>query len=184
MNLKGLLKSTLSVVAAAGVVLTIAGAAHAVTFTVKNNCSYTVYPGLYPAVYDNGGWSMAAVRRWPTLLWWRRALQASTAGRPLGRGVPGFRGTSSPSASSVKSPARLGDLSAEGIAAVLVAARQPPQKTRSPSSSPWTHREFSEYNTQYVTERPCPMSVKHALLALLSEGPKYGPTSERRQCHQ
>ncbi len=30
------------------------------TFTVVNNCSYTVYPGIYPAsTYANGGWSMA-----------------------------------------------------------------------------------------------------------------------------
>jgi hypothetical protein len=35
--------------------------ARATTFTVKNNCSYTVYPGIYPAsLYANGGWSMAA----------------------------------------------------------------------------------------------------------------------------
>ena len=30
------------------------------TFTVVNNCSYTVYPGIYPAsTYANGGWTMA-----------------------------------------------------------------------------------------------------------------------------
>jgi Thaumatin family/Ricin-type beta-trefoil lectin domain len=29
------------------------------TFTVTNNCGYTVYPGVYPAVYQNGGWEMA-----------------------------------------------------------------------------------------------------------------------------
>src|SRR5687768_11774800 len=30
------------------------------TFTVRNNCGYTVYPGIYPAsTYSNGGWSMA-----------------------------------------------------------------------------------------------------------------------------
>jgi len=33
--------------------------AGAQTFTVVNNCSYTVYPGIYPPVYQNGGWSMA-----------------------------------------------------------------------------------------------------------------------------
>lgn len=32
---------------------------HAATFTVVNNCGYTIYPAIYPAVYDNGGWSMA-----------------------------------------------------------------------------------------------------------------------------
>jgi len=32
----------------------------AATVTVKNNCSYTVYPGIYPATYDNGGWEMTA----------------------------------------------------------------------------------------------------------------------------
>ncbi len=31
------------------------------TFTIKNNCGYTIYPGIYPAsTYSNGGWSMAA----------------------------------------------------------------------------------------------------------------------------
>ena len=47
----------------AAAVLTVAAAsstASAQTLTVKNNCGYTVYPGLYPAVYDNGGWSMAS----------------------------------------------------------------------------------------------------------------------------
>ena len=35
--------------------------ARATTFTVKNNCSYTVYPGIYPAsLYSNGGWTMSA----------------------------------------------------------------------------------------------------------------------------
>ena len=32
----------------------------AATMTVKNNCSYTIYPGIYPATYSNGGWTMAA----------------------------------------------------------------------------------------------------------------------------
>jgi hypothetical protein len=27
-------------------------------FTVKNNCSYTIYPGIYPATYNNGGWQL------------------------------------------------------------------------------------------------------------------------------
>ncbi len=30
----------------------------ATNFTVVNKCSYTVYPGIYPAVYDNGGWQL------------------------------------------------------------------------------------------------------------------------------
>jgi hypothetical protein len=35
------------------------GAIQAATFTVVNNCSYTVYPGIYPPVFQNGGWAMA-----------------------------------------------------------------------------------------------------------------------------
>jgi len=31
----------------------------AADFTVVNNCSYTVYPGIFPASYANGGWQMA-----------------------------------------------------------------------------------------------------------------------------
>jgi thaumatin family protein/ricin-type beta-trefoil lectin protein len=31
----------------------------AATFTVKNSCSYTVYPGIFPATFDNGGWTLA-----------------------------------------------------------------------------------------------------------------------------
>ena len=27
-------------------------------FTVVNNCGYTVYPGIYPQVYANGGWQL------------------------------------------------------------------------------------------------------------------------------
>jgi hypothetical protein len=34
--------------------------AEAATFTVKNNCSYTVYPGIFPAsTFSNGGWTLA-----------------------------------------------------------------------------------------------------------------------------
>jgi len=33
--------------------------AGAQTFTITNGCSYTVFPGIFPAVFDNGGWSMA-----------------------------------------------------------------------------------------------------------------------------
>jgi hypothetical protein len=35
------------------------GAAVAADFTVVNKCSYTVYPGIFPATYQNGGWQMA-----------------------------------------------------------------------------------------------------------------------------
>jgi hypothetical protein len=48
---------TLALVAAA--ILAWGEPAQASTFTVKNNCSYTVYPGIYPPVYSNGGWTMA-----------------------------------------------------------------------------------------------------------------------------
>ena len=37
----------------------VCGSAIAADFTVTNKCSYTVYPGIYPATYSNGGWSMA-----------------------------------------------------------------------------------------------------------------------------
>lgn len=38
-----------------------AAPAWATTFTVENNCSYTVYPGIYPAsTFENGGWSLPA----------------------------------------------------------------------------------------------------------------------------
>ncbi|HTE53235.1 MAG TPA: thaumatin family protein [Kofleriaceae bacterium] len=34
--------------------------ARADTFTVRNSCSYTVYPGVFPAsVFQNGGWTLA-----------------------------------------------------------------------------------------------------------------------------
>jgi hypothetical protein len=33
--------------------------ARAGTFTVRNNCSYTVYPGIFPAaLFQNGGWTL------------------------------------------------------------------------------------------------------------------------------
>jgi hypothetical protein len=41
-------------------VLLIVEPASAATLTVRNNCGYTVYPGIYPPVYQNGGWSQAA----------------------------------------------------------------------------------------------------------------------------
>lgn len=35
-------------------------AADATTFTVRNNCSYTVYPGIFPAsTFSNGGWTLS-----------------------------------------------------------------------------------------------------------------------------
>src|SRR3954469_14251622 len=35
-------------------------AAEATNFTVRNNCSYTVFPGIFPAsVFQNGGWTLA-----------------------------------------------------------------------------------------------------------------------------
>ena len=45
----------------AGVVaLTVSGRVEATSFTVRNNCSYTVYPGIFPAsVFQNGGWTLA-----------------------------------------------------------------------------------------------------------------------------
>jgi hypothetical protein len=46
----------------AAVVLVVCGApvhAWATNFTVRNNCSYTVYPGVFPAsTFENGGWSL------------------------------------------------------------------------------------------------------------------------------
>ena len=59
MNLRIICKKAMVVAAAMLAVVAISGSAQANTFTVKNNCGYTVYPGLYPAVYQNGGWSMA-----------------------------------------------------------------------------------------------------------------------------
>jgi len=45
----------------AAVVAALASPAGATTFTVKNNCSYTVFPGIFPAsVFSNGGWTLAA----------------------------------------------------------------------------------------------------------------------------
>jgi hypothetical protein len=38
----------------------IAVKAEATNFTVRNNCTYTVYPGVFPAAtFQNGGWSLA-----------------------------------------------------------------------------------------------------------------------------
>ncbi len=41
------------------VAMLMCGTAIAADFTVINNCSYTVYPGIFPATYSNGGWQMA-----------------------------------------------------------------------------------------------------------------------------
>jgi hypothetical protein len=44
----------------AAVVVALASPAGATTFTVKNSCSYTVFPGIFPAsVFSNGGWTLA-----------------------------------------------------------------------------------------------------------------------------
>ena len=44
----------------AAAVAALASPAGATTFTVKNNCSYTVFPGIFPAsVFSNGGWTLA-----------------------------------------------------------------------------------------------------------------------------
>src|SRR3954453_21492219 len=45
---------------AVAILTLVAGTASAATLTVKNNCSYTIYPGIYPATYSNGGWTMGA----------------------------------------------------------------------------------------------------------------------------
>jgi hypothetical protein len=45
---------------AGGLALGVSGRAEATSFTVRNNCSYTVYPGIFPAsVFQNGGWTLA-----------------------------------------------------------------------------------------------------------------------------
>jgi Thaumatin family/Ricin-type beta-trefoil lectin domain len=41
------------------VVLGAAASVPAATLTVKNNCTYTVFPGVFPPVFNNGGWSQA-----------------------------------------------------------------------------------------------------------------------------
>lgn len=46
----------------AAVVASLWGArpAEATTFTVRNNCGYTIYPGVFPAsTFSNGGWTLA-----------------------------------------------------------------------------------------------------------------------------
>jgi len=52
--------SSARLIAAAATVSALAAPAQATSFTVKNNCSYTVYPGVFPAsVFQNGGWTLA-----------------------------------------------------------------------------------------------------------------------------
>jgi Thaumatin family/F5/8 type C domain len=45
------------------VAVSVCGVTHrvdATSFTVRNNCSYTVYPGVFPAsTFQNGGWTLA-----------------------------------------------------------------------------------------------------------------------------
>jgi hypothetical protein len=46
--------------AAALAICAFPASAGATTFTVRNNCTYTVYPGIFPAsVFQNGGWTLA-----------------------------------------------------------------------------------------------------------------------------
>jgi DNA-binding PadR family transcriptional regulator len=51
------------------------------------------------------------------------------------------------------------------------AARQPAIREGETALDTWKNKE---YDTQYANEDDSPVSVRHALLALLSEGPKYG----------
>jgi len=53
------LRVVLSFPLMAVIVLGFCLSAVAQTFTVVNSCSYTVFPGIFPAVFDNGGWTMA-----------------------------------------------------------------------------------------------------------------------------
>ena len=58
----------------------------AATVTVKNSCSYTIYPGIYPATYSNGGWTMAAgssvsftlASGWNGRIWGRKGCNGSS----------------------------------------------------------------------------------------------------------
>jgi hypothetical protein len=55
MPVKHVLRTVLAGLAVTGV----ASRGSAATLGVVNNCAYTVYPGIYPPVYQNGGWAMA-----------------------------------------------------------------------------------------------------------------------------
>jgi len=45
---------------AVAILTLVAGTASAATLTIKNNCGYTIYPGIYPPTYNNGGWTQGA----------------------------------------------------------------------------------------------------------------------------
>jgi beta-glucanase (GH16 family) len=51
---------TSSLVSSVVAMVVVAASTRAATVTVVNNCGYTVYPGIYPPVHQNGGWSQAA----------------------------------------------------------------------------------------------------------------------------
>jgi hypothetical protein len=72
----------------------------AATFTVVNSCSYTIYPGIYPATYSNGGWTMnpgtsvsfTLPSGWNGRIWGRRGCDNSnpaqcTTGQCGGNGL-------------------------------------------------------------------------------------------------
>jgi hypothetical protein len=58
----------------------------AATVTVKNSCSYTIYPGIYPQTYSNGGWTMAAgssvsftlASGWNGRIWGRKGCNSAS----------------------------------------------------------------------------------------------------------
>ena len=52
------MRHVVGVVVVALAVNGVASSGSAQTFSVVNSCSYTVYPGIYPPVYQNGGWTM------------------------------------------------------------------------------------------------------------------------------
>jgi len=51
---------TITVTLLLAVAVVLPQTAGAATLTIKNNCGYTVYPGIYPPVFNNGGWSQGA----------------------------------------------------------------------------------------------------------------------------
>ncbi|MGA2435659.1 MAG: thaumatin family protein [Bryobacteraceae bacterium] len=58
----------------------------AATVTVKNSCSYTIYPGIYPATYSNGGWTMTSgssvsftlANGWNGRIWGRKGCNSAS----------------------------------------------------------------------------------------------------------
>jgi hypothetical protein len=62
------------------------GSAFAADFTVINNCSYTIFPGMYPATYANGGWQMSPGSRvnftlnsgWIGRIWGRQGCNGAS----------------------------------------------------------------------------------------------------------